>query len=197
MYAYGYDEGVVVRLKLIQVDVEDGERAPVDGGALDAGLDGEVAGQARERIGVDALAAALEDHADAGQQLADVDGLRDEIVGAEVETRDLAVARAGGREDDHGKVLEERVLAQGGADLETGHARHFEVEDRDVGRIGADGFKRGGAVAHGGHDEALPLKGFLEGLEKVGQVVGDENRRRTARESGSVHAARIAHFPEN
>ena len=88
--------GVVVGLELVEVDVEHGERPLLGERAVDARLDGEVARQAREGVGVEALARALEDHADAGQELAHVDGLGDEVVGAEVQALDLAFAAAGG-----------------------------------------------------------------------------------------------------
>ena len=68
------------------------------------------------------------------EQLVDVDGLHDEVVGAELEALDGRLDVGGAGEDDHGGVLID--LAHLLEQLDAGHVRHLQIGDGERG-VGA------------------------------------------------------------
>ena len=103
-------------------------------------------------LGSDGALAAPEDGLDAGDQLSRVEGLRDVVVGADLEADDLVDVVVAGGEDDDGNV---GCLAQLFADGEAVHLRHHYVEDDQVGVDGARLLQRLFAVVRLFHPEAL------------------------------------------
>jgi hypothetical protein len=75
------------------------------------------------------------------EQLAPVDRLGEEVVGARLEALD-ALGRLGRGDEDHGKKRGLRIRPQPAAELVAVHARHHDVGDYEVGRAGAHRLER-------------------------------------------------------
>ena len=118
---------------------------------------------------------AAEHALDARHELARVEGLRQIVVGADLETDDLVdVLVPGGQHQDR----DVRALAHAAADLEAVHVGQVEVEDDQRGLLGRDRVERGAAGADGLHDVAGVLQ--IEGDERRDRrlVLDDQDRLR-------------------
>jgi hypothetical protein len=107
--------------------------------------------------------------------LLEAERLRDVVVAAERETRDLVLQGVAGGQEQRGRV--DPVGTQPSQHAEPVHAGHHHVEDH---RVGPDlaGLVEGGRAAGGRvHLEALELEADGEKLDDVGLVVHDEDLR--------------------
>ena len=91
-----------------------------------------------------------------------VDRLGQEVVGARLEAAHPIGGIGQGRDHDDGDVPRLRVRPEPLGDLETVHARHHDVEQNEIRRLGVGHFEGGGPVARGKHLEVL---GHQLGLE--------------------------------
>ena len=99
--------------------------------------------------------------------------LGDVVVGAHLEAEQLVDLLVLGGEEDHRHV---GLLAQAAQQLHAVHARHLDVEDRQVGGLLAQRLEGGGAVAIGAHLVALRLQRHAERGEDVALVVDQSDR---------------------
>ena len=117
--------------------------------------------------------AALRDELDRADDLRERRLLEDEPARAGVERlREERAVAVGGVEDDAGL---RRVAARGAGDLDAGHARHAQVEERDHRLVLADRLERLLAVAILARDRDPAGRQHLgDGLHDGRMVVGDE-----------------------
>ena len=83
------------------------------------------------------------------------EGLLDVIVGAHAQAHELVDLVILGGQEDHGQIA---LLAQPVEQLEAVHARHLDVEDRQIDRLGGQALQSLRAVRENTHDEALGLQ---------------------------------------
>ncbi len=101
------------------------------------------------------------------------EGLGDVVVGPHLKAEqfvDLLVL--GGEEDDRHVGL----LAHAAQKLHAVHARHFDIEDSEIGRIFGQGLERGGAIAIGPHFVAFGLERHPERGQDVSLVIDQRDR---------------------
>ena len=135
LVAPGEAVGVVEGLKVIEVDIDQGEGHRLRKLALQLGLKQQVAGQASKRVTHGELVGAAQVAADAGQQHVDIVGLHNIIVGARVEAYHHLGRGATGGEDDHRQVRGACIVAQLADRLKAVHQRHHEVDQQQVGGV--------------------------------------------------------------
>ncbi|AGS33896.1 prephenate dehydrogenase [Corynebacterium maris DSM 45190] len=118
------------------------------------------------------LAAAAQDRADAGDELAGGVRLGDVVVGAEFQADDLVDLRVTGGDHDHRHV---RGLAQLLAHVGAGHAGQHQIQQHDVDLVAVEFLQRGRPVAGEEHLEPLLTQ---EERQRIGQrflVLNDQD----------------------
>ena len=99
-------------------------------------------------------------------------GLLDVVVGAQAQAHELVhLVVLRGEEDDRQVAL----LAQPLQKLEPVHARHLDVEDGEIDRLGGQAPQRLGPVGIGPHGEALGFQGHGNGGQDVAVVVDERD----------------------
>ena len=126
-------------------------------------------------------AVAAKHGAQAREQLVDPDRLRDVVVGARVERRDLLALLADRREHDHRRRA---PLPQLAADVDAGAVGEHEVEDHRLRRA----HRRGGERALGGVG-GLDLVARRRAGSCAARAGSAARRRRRARAAAASHAA--------
>jgi hypothetical protein len=136
-------------------------------------IDGEVAERDRRQALGGHLLEPAEERPDAGGELAQAEGLRHVVVGAELQPDDLVDLRAlRGQHDDR----DARFLAHDPADLDAAELRQHQVEHDEVRALLAESLQRLPPVG-GGHDpEAVGLQRLGQRFAESCLVVDDEDR---------------------
>src|ERR1700674_3947800 len=98
--------------------------------------------------------------------------LADEIVGAHFQAEQLVDLLVLGGEEDHRQV---GLLAQAAEQLHAVHARHLDVEDGEVGRVGLEAVERRGAVGVGEDAVAFRLERDRYRGEDVAVVIPESD----------------------
>src|SRR5581483_7272938 len=152
----------------------EGNRAPVDAHGSGPVVDLEPAISERHRGDVRLhLAGSTKHGRNACKQLARGKGLRHIIVGTGLKSRYDVLLIVNAREDDDGRPAE---LPQAGQDRPSVHAWHAQVEDEQIGPVGAHEVERASTRA-GGHDAvATALQVPLEEPKNSWVVVDDANQ---------------------
>ena len=101
------------------------------------------------------LLGAAQQRAQPGEQLFEVEGLDEVVVGSRVEARDAVGDRVARGENQDGYVV--AVRAQSAAGLEATDARHHHVEHQRVGPLGAQPIERLTTV--GSHVDVVAVEG--------------------------------------
>ena len=169
---------VVVRLEVVEVDVQDREGAVLAHLALDLLLDADVPRQARERREVAHLLRAPERPLHAGEELDRVEGLDDVVVRAGLQSRDLVRGERFRGEHDDARVRGLRILPEALCHLEAVEPRHHHVEEHEVGTDLRRSLERLLAVASDGDLVARRAEVHLHEPRDVRIVVDDEDRLR-------------------
>ena len=117
---------------------------------------------------------AAQDRLDPLDQQALGEGFADEIVGAHLQAEQFVDLLVLGGEEDHRQV---GLLAQPTQQFHSVHARHLDVEDRHVGRIGLQPVQRGHAVGIGLDAIALALQSNGDRGENIAIVVDEGDGR--------------------
>ena len=141
--------------------------------AAEVDLDAPEVDDRRRRLDRDRLLGAAEERPDPGRQLAQAERLGDVVVGAELEPDDLVELGVLGREHD------DRHAGLGPddpADLDAGQLGEHQVEQDEVGLLGAEAGQRLAPVGRGDDPEALGLERVDERLAQRRLVVDDEDR---------------------
>src|SRR5690606_15486569 len=166
---------VVERLEIVEVAVHESEGLPGGDAILDLLGDPEVPGKAGEGRQVAGGLGAPQHGLHASDQLRDVEGLRDVVVGAELQpSHPVLRESASGEQDDRG-------VAGGGmpADAMEGgqpvHAGHHDVQQDQVHRLAGRLVQGFLAVQRSIDFVPLQLQVHANDLEDVGIVVGDQN----------------------
>ena len=176
IHSAGIDEGIVfpdIAEELVAgLDAsgalgEDGEELEFGGSEVDglAFPRGDVAGDIDMEIaeaelvaGFFAGLAAAEDFLDAQEEFARAERFGEVIISAEFEAEDAVdLGRLGGEHED-GRLGGGGLEAEGFANLEAVHFREHDIEDDEVGGLGAGFFEGLGAVGGGGYG----ITGLLE-----------------------------------
>ena len=135
---------------------------------------------------------AAQDRLDALDEQALRERFADEIVGAHLEAEQLVDLLVLGGEEDHRQI---GFLAQTPEQLHPVHARHLDIEDREVGRIGLEPVERGRAICIGLDAIAFALEGDGDRGQDVAVVVDQRDCRHeeiTLERGGVGYEARIA-----
>ena len=99
--------------------------------------------------------------------------LLDEVVGADLEPEELVDLLVSGGEEDDRQVGRLPELPQ---ELHPVHARHLDVEDREVGRIRGKPVERGASVVVGRDAVALRFQNNGDRGQDVAVIVDESNR---------------------
>ena len=114
---------------------------------------------------------------DPQDELAQVERLRDVVVGTELEPHD-AIDRllARGQHDD-GQARRSLVPLQPPADLDAVHVREHEVEENQIERLGRDLLQRLHAVLREHDPISRSLERAVEQAPQIGLVLDDQDPR--------------------
>ena len=138
-------------------------------------FNGDVAGQARQRIGFKAEARATQKRPDAGEELIHLKGFREVIIRALLKARDLVRGARLGGQKHHRDVPQENVGLDLPADVIAAHLGHADIQEHQIGRLLAELLNRFLAVM--GHDDVI--LNALEGLPEHGHhgvfIIGNQD----------------------
>jgi hypothetical protein len=116
----------------------------------------------------------LEDHLHAGDDLFDVDGLRQVVVATELQAAHLELDRLLVGEEDEGDVLEALVRLERLAQLEAVHLRHLRVGQHEIRRADLHLLDRVLAVNGRRHGEAGLLEADLHHAKALRVTIDQE-----------------------
>ena len=128
------------------------------------------------------LGVPAEQRANASDQLARGERLREVIVGTELEANDLVDLGVARRQHQDRHVT---LAPDPPADLEPVNVRQHHVEDDDLGPILAERLKSALAILGGEHFKAFLSKRVAEGMTQI-RVVVDDQQSRHGRATGNV-----------
>ena len=166
---------VVVRLEIVDIEVEKREGLLALDAALELLLDRAVSRKPRERIRLFLLEAPVENVPDAEQKLLVRVRLDEVVVRAVLQALYLVRELALRREHDDRNLRRLEILADAAARLEAVDLRHHEVEEDEIGRFAPNELERDLAVLGEDHPVAVLLELELENASDVILVVHDEN----------------------
>ena len=113
--------------------------------------------------------------ADASQQLGELEGLDEVVVGAELEALDAIAGLVAGAEDDDPARA---IAGQRAAELPAVDARHHQVENDEMRLELVDDAKRDVPVGSGAHVEALMAQSERDEVGDALLVIDDEDAGR-------------------